>query len=60
MKVHEDHERIFDDAMGQKATVSKEVYTSVPRRNTTYSIFFYPIRQYVVFQSVKFFWGFAG
>ena len=26
MKVHEDREQIFDDAMDQKATVSIEVY----------------------------------
>ncbi len=25
-RVHEDHEQIFDDAMDQKATVTKEVY----------------------------------
>jgi hypothetical protein len=27
MRVHEDHEQIFDDAMEQKATVSKKVYS---------------------------------
>lgn len=27
MRVHADHEQIFDDAMDQKATVSEEIYS---------------------------------